>query len=157
MSVYVMNMWHLCIFAVAILPNVLAIHCYDCVPKPPTNLCTSDLNITDCDTLPDPFPGFKSDACLKVSYEMEFGFLKKDVNSMSCSVKSMCDLAKGPVKKRACNETLWKKVGITLKKCEIDCCSGDKCNGLGTGSIQAASFIVTFLSVVGILAGVFIH
>lgn len=47
----------------------------------------------------------------------------------------MCDVVKGLVKKRVCNEILWKKVGIILKKCEIDCCFGDKCNGLGMGLI----------------------
>lgn len=71
--------------------------------------------------------------------------------------QAFCDGTKGQVKKRVCNETLWKKVGITLKKCEIECCSGDKCNGLGTGSTQTASFVMLFLGVVGLLAGLFNH
>ena len=67
-------------------------------------------------------------------------------------VQSWCDLAKVVF----CNTTNWESVGATMRRCELKCCSEDKCNDVG--SSKAASFIITFPSLTVIfVAGFFVH
>lgn len=67
----------------------------------------------------------------------------------------------GQIKDHACNQASGGlEPGMTMTKCDAECCYEDKCNGLespSTGSIKAASVIGTFLSVMTIFAVVFIH
>ena len=53
----------------------------------------------------------------------------------------------------------WEDQGVTVTKCDAECCYEDKCNGPespNTGSIRVASVIGTFLSMMTIFEGVFI-
>jgi len=114
------------LFVFFTLPTVMAILCYNCLPGPPGELCTTVRNITDCDTAPGAPPGEKFDACGKVSYELAYGDNQLTMNALQCAVKSRCDM----VKEDACNATMWQQMGLNLTKCNFSCCSEDKCNCL---------------------------
>lgn len=69
------------------LISALAINCYTCIPGPPSNLCISNLNVSNCDNFPGAPPGATFDTCAKFSLEVSFAGQKFSANAMTCWVK----------------------------------------------------------------------
>ena len=104
------------------------LHCYHCVSTKSWDDCASIQKVVAC--------GAGKETCAKIHYHSKAGDLAMSVEGYAriCIAKSACG-----------NEELCKAIapnGATIKKCRVNCCEGNLCNGARV-SLASAILLLT--------------
>ena len=116
-------------FAYTFFPGY-GLKCYECGSTKSWDDCTSVRKEVTCDS--------SSDRCVKAVREGTQDDVSVALYAKSCAESSACD----PDTSKFCKSDDLGKV----KKCDIDCCSGDLCNGGKVPMVSAIMFLACALA-----------
>ena len=116
------------------LQEKVSVKCYQCLSTKSWDDCASVQKEVACDS--------DEDTCAKIHYDAKS-------RDRAMSIEGYVKYCKPP--KLACNEDLCKGFappGATLKKCQVNCCEGNLCNGatvpLVSAILLSASALLAF-------------
>ena len=96
--------------------------CYQCASAKSWDDCASNKKETTCPS--------GSDRCGKAFIEGKAADVSVAIYGKGCSAKALCDDRDKYCKAAA-------QVGMTVSKCEVNCCEGDLCNGAKVPMVSA--------------------